>query len=273
MELPIAPQSYVPPPQALVRAMHRVQIMLARTTSQETELSGATAFVDAAHPDVPMANFAADLHVPADSSASSVLDTLLDHYQSNGLQCLWLSCNQLDWPADLLQAAVERGYVSMPALQVRLLRGYRSPRIQSDKLQIIPSRAAYAQLRLLLQQAAQHDWANLGASPDHMASVLLTQLDEPRVESYLGRLDGKPVGLVDIVSVGQIGVIKSLYVSPPMRRQGIAGRLMEQAVDFCRRAMFEQVILECLSDDPSSSWYDRLGFIFVAEHRKLTRRL
>src|SRR5437016_13528735 len=97
MELPVAPQSYRPSTDTLIRAIHRADLMLVGMAAKRTELDGAVAFTNPARPHARMCNLAAELHVPQGTTAEAVLTGVLDHYRACGLTCYSLRSGAPIW--------------------------------------------------------------------------------------------------------------------------------------------------------------------------------
>jgi GNAT superfamily N-acetyltransferase len=102
--------------------------------------------------------------------------------------------------------------------------------------------------------------------------MLRRSLDEPRLERFLARLDGRPVAIAGVLALGQIGVIDPCYVSPPLRGQRIGPTLMAHVLEYCHRALFEQVILRRADGCPSIPFYEGLGFERLVSYTKYVHR-
>ena len=126
---------------------------------------------------------------------------------------------------------------------------------------MIPGRAAYPQLRDFYKQAAIEQHGADQTTAADLAATHIDHHDEPRSEVFFARLADRGVGLVNLVTLGQIGVIEWLYTAAEARNQGVATTLLAHALDHCRRALFEQVILEVTDDNLNAiRLYDSLGF-------------
>jgi putative acetyltransferase len=272
MDLPIAPQTYQPSADALVRAIKRVDVMLARTAAVETPLDVATVFTHADRPHVHMVNFAADVRCPEGQTSAQVFDAIDTAFAQAGTSCFRVMAADTHWSADLAAEAQVRGYAKS-SRQLLLLQSYTPPSL-NEALQVIPARAAYPQMRAFSRQAAideQHVDARVA---DDLAATQIDHLDEPRVEAFLGRLDGEAAGVVKLVTLGQIGVIDDVYVAPAFRRRGVAATLLAHTMDHCQRALFEQVILEVdAADREAQRLYTRLGFKPATEFHHYQRGL
>jgi GNAT superfamily N-acetyltransferase len=66
--------------------------------------------------------------------------------------------------------------------------------------------------------------------------------------------------VVTVTTLGQIGVVGEVYAAPWSRGQGVGSTLLAHAIDYCRRALFEQVILSAPSHCPANRLYTSVGF-------------
>lgn len=270
MELPIAPQSYRPGPDALVRAVKHADAMAVRLVADEASLDGAVAFTCPARPDVSFINYATDLHVPPGLTASRVVEQVVDHFARAGVPCHALECGSTHWPDDLAAAAEAHGYVRSPRAELYLLTRYQPPATLHTQVQIIPARAAYRELHEFCVQAACENRID-PALAERIARTQVDFFDEPRLDGFLARMDGRAVGVATLASMGQIGVIGWIHVAAANRNQGIGSALMRHVLDQCGRSQFEQVVLETLADGPACRWYQRQGFQAVTSFSKYVR--
>jgi ribosomal protein S18 acetylase RimI-like enzyme len=266
MELPIAAESYQPSPGALLRAANRAELMLAKMAGTETVLDGAVAIINASRPEVRMVNFAAELSMLPGSTADALLDAVLAHFAAENATCWKLYTPDGTWSDDLARAAAARGFVPQQSMLMKV-RKQRAVTQANEKLQVIPARAAYGELRALNRVGAQY-WTDDPALLDDLADTLVDHYDEPRLEGFLGRLDRKPVGIAAVVTLGQIGVITEVFTHPDYRGQHVASTLLSHVMDHCVRAQFEQVVLEVDPDNAAAiGLYESLGF---AEVKRMT---
>ncbi len=251
MELPVHQANDTTSPPALLRAIHRAGIIMTRTYAEETVLDAAVAYTAPAYAGSVHGNFAIDLR-PADDSqhaADALLCAIDEHFADRQTRCRVLLCNQPTWPPVLRRSALARGFAPQ-RLQVLELTAYQRPGDRNAAVQIIPARAAPGPLRDLL-----------GGFGSAWARAVVAQLDEPRLDMLLARLDGRPVAAAGVLTLGQVGVITDVYTAPSARRQGVGKTLMVSLIDLCGRAQFEKVIVghdpACV---PASRFYAGLGF-------------
>ncbi len=253
IELPIAPTSYQPSTDTLVRAIKRVDAILARTVSDETPLESATVFISPARREIGFANFAADLRLDEKTNPESVLDPIDECFEQAGARCSRFDSVDQHWPDALAQAIGRRGY--QPAQRwVYVLSRKPLPDAPSGRVQIIPARAAYTQLRRWYGSVARSQHAGI------YADACVDLLDEPRLETFLGRLDGEPVGTCGVVSLGQVGVVHGLHVVTGARGEQIGLSLLTHLIEHCARAQFAQVVVELGEGDARAALFESLGF-------------
>jgi GNAT superfamily N-acetyltransferase len=267
MELPIAPQTYQPSAEAFVRAAKRAGATVSRALAEETPLEGAVAFTNAARRNVAAANCAVELQTDG-VGAEALLARIESHFQKAGTRCQLMHYAEQDWPQDLSRAVEARGYC--PSMRrVFQLREHRRPKLVDRRVQIIPARAAYGQLRRLYLTMAQRDPQECdGVSPEEFASARVDELDETRLDRFLARLDGEPVGVADVLTLGQIGVLGGVYTLPERRSGGLGVTLVTHVVEYCLRAQFEHVVLELAENCRATAFYEALGFRPVATFKR-----
>ena len=263
MELPVAKASYQPSTDALVRAIKRVNVMLARVLAQETPLDGAVAFTSADLPRIDFANAAYDVELRDGDDPNALLNRIDAHFADAGLTCHMLHSAAAHWPAPLAEAIESRGYAKVTA-EVRRLDHYAPPTRVLHDLQIIPARAAYGELHALFTEEARAERGGDDDFADQWARAMIDRLDEPRFEFFLGRIDRRPAGVAGVASLGQMGVIDGVYTAPAYRRRGLCATLMAHTLEHCQRALFEHVILETIPGSDAARLYERMGFRSVA---------
>jgi ribosomal protein S18 acetylase RimI-like enzyme len=270
MELPIAKESYRPSADTLVRAQKRADVILARTAAEETDLESAIAFANPVRPNVRMINFAAEVRVPQGQDADAAIAEIVTHFRQRGATCHGLSSSSTVWPAPLAEAARRAGYRPWISRLYRL-ESYRPPAKRHAKLQIIPARAAYAEVHRLHERGAVTEWNADAKLAKDLADTHVDFLDESRLDAFLGRIDQKPAGIVTVLTLGNVGVICDVHTHIDFRRQGVAATLMDHAIDHCQRALFESVVLETRDDnEPACALYESLGFRLVTKFETYT---
>ena len=265
MELPVAAESYHASPDALVRAVKRVNVVTGRMTAAETQLDTATAFTNPQRPLVYGGNFAADVRPVDGLPAEQAIDQILEHFASQDCVCRMMIGNETQWPAGLAAALQQHGYQADTNV-VCSVKNYVRPTKLNGDLQIVPGRSMYPQLRAFRRQAELEQHRGDAPIAEQIASWYIDALDEPRLEVFLGRLGGQAVGLINLVTLGQIGVIEWVYTAESARRQAVATTLLAHAMDHCQRALFDNVILEAAAGDQVLGLYQRLGFLPVATY-------
>ncbi len=274
MELHVAKQPGAKAgPDALVRAIKRGQAILSRMVATETYLDGATAYAAPSRPLVPHANIAMDLRIPPGSSAERVLNLLDAHFATHSVLCNRFESSEQVWPPALVAALQARGFHAVNQ-EVYLLSHYVPP-VADPLVQIIPGRAAYGELQSLIAVHGRSSPANNHEAADQIAQAVMDQLDDPRIDVFLGRRERKPVGAASLLTLGNIGVVLDLFAVHPgiaPEPDPVIATLATRLFDHCLRAQFEQVIIALPEGDPSLGRLLALGFKSVAGYVSLVRR-
>lgn len=266
MELPIVQTSYQPSADALIRAAKRAELILARTLAQEIQQEAATLFINPQRPHVALANSAMEVSLPDTADAHALVHQILKPYEQANTACARLQNAVTEWPKALTHAMAQRGYEPKPR-SIYLLTRSDCPEPTNSVLQIIPARAAYGQLTEWYRSIADRGVFGDGGLADEYASTGVDLLDEPRMELFLGRIDGKPVGTAGMVTLGQIGVLYGLTALPlhPQQVQ-IEQTLLTHVIDHCARAQFSHVIVDLPEQSQSDHIYRKIGFEPVASY-------
>jgi len=250
-------------PDALVRAVKRADAILARMVAEEKYLDGATAYTAPQRPGVALANAASDLRVPPGVVPSAVVDVVEKYFASQGVTCHRLDATEMTWPEALEAEAQRRGYRRV-INEVAALQRYASPGV-SMGVQVIPARAAYAQLRSLLEEHHQRAGLDAAATEQHVAAVI-DQFDDPRLEGFLARVERKSAGFASLLTLGNIGVVLDLFADDPTGDGAVINTLAHRLFDHCLRAQFEQVIVRLSEKDDRAPLFSTLGFRTVAQY-------
>ena len=265
MELPVVSDNDLSSPAVLVRAVKRAEAILARTVADETILETATVFASRRYPRVGWVNFATDLRLgdPANvanaANPEAMLDRILGYFhEPDG--CAYLQSADLTWRDGLAAALEKRGYRAATRHIHRLTHSEGSSR-DDIGLQILPARAVYPQLRGWYEHTAAERMGLEPSVAQQHADVRIGMLDEPRLGLFVGRIDGRLVGAAGVVSLGQVGLIQGLVVSPKDNRDEISRVLLTHVIDHCARSQFESVVVELGGQDASrAALFASLGF-------------
>jgi len=116
--------------------------------------------------------------------------------------------------------------------------------------------------------------------PDLPADIV-TQLFERRfataaacdLSTHVVRADGGVVAWCNLYRVGHEAQVESVNTLPEWRRHGFARAVVLDAVSAAREAGCELVFLVADRDDWPRDFYERLGFVVIAEQRSFARVL
>ena len=274
MELPISSQSYQPTTEALLRAHQRAQVILARMVGDEVELDGATLFANSRRATLPLANFAADVRVDQSIDAAKNIFEIHKHFAAAGTKCHYLDSPDGRWHEALANEIRKAG--STPQEWHLLARAAAKnshaaatgasskadPHTEkTSDLQIVPARAMYAILPAFFEMMARHE---SHADAPATARAWIDQLDESRLELFVGLLHSQIVAVGGVLSLGNIGVLWPTFADPAQRGKGLGKTITQYVLDHCHRSLFESVIIARHETCPAVHFYESLGFSRVA---------
>ena len=271
IRLPIAgDDAYNGSADAWIRAVKRVEVILARTACGETHLAGATAYTHPKRHLIPAVNFATDARLNPGQSADSLFDEISSCFADANAKCLAIQCVEASWPKDLATAAEEHGFVPRKMTILRLSHATTSPD-PSHNIQIIPARAIYPQTEHWAQACAAQVRPGDDAYATQQGQTLVDFLDEPRFELFLGRVDGRVVASAGVVTLGQTGVFFGVAVDRTAAPPDAGTCLLQHTIDLCRRCQFEDVLIAVPPDDPMLSLNRSAGFEPVTKYVKYVK--
>ena len=252
-----------------MRAIGRAVVVLGRTVAEAITIGHATCLVCPDRPAVRAANFAAEIKVASPADAELTLGQVQQHFARRGLICWALYAADgpsTRWIADV---AVRDGYQATSRCVLRLERF--APEPTDLRLQIIPARAAYRELRSLLTRWVGQAYDAGDRLVTDLTETFIDQLDEPRLDMFLGRVDRQPVVVAGVLSLGQVGVIQ--YAQGLLQEVGpkIATVLMSHLLEHCQRAQFEQVIVDLAAGSSQIRFFESLGFKVAGSYVRLDR--
>ncbi len=250
MELPVIHTDPAGEPGHLIRTVKRVLADLACCSAEPVELAVGRAFARPDRPDADLVNWTFDLRLPDHVDAARVLDDVQAHYASVGGRCRGVVSTDVDFDAELIAELTRRGWRARP-VDVLVLKTLTIPSGWNEQVQVLPARAVIEQYQLLYEQ--------VGPTP---ADCAVEQLDEARLDSFVARVDRKVVSEASVVSVGDVGVIRSVIERPEVVGRGIADRLLVDLFGLCGRAQFRAV---CAPVEPGEDYkrtlLERFGMV------------
>ena len=130
-----------------------------------------------------------------------------------------------------------------------------------------PRRAAFRHACALAEEAAAR-W-----NEPQVAEAQMRHLDDPHCDALLAMRDGRAVGRITVMAVGEIGRIEQVYVAGEVRRQRIGRLLIARAMEIWRCSLFRHVLLSVAADNaPAISLYGAFGFRRIGEAVTFRRR-
>ena len=265
MPLPIIESHHVPQPADLIRYYLRTESHRVQHLAEPETLEVGTAFANPQLPLVRDANQIMEVSLPPGKTSAQAIELVDAHFAAIGVRCY-------HWTMNPSAAAAQ----IQPLVEHLLLLGYKphiedvlylrhGPRtvIETGGLTIIPARASYRHMRQLIEE----DVARWGPEAlEQLIEAGIMHLDDPHVDALLALRDGVPVGSVELLAVGELGCITSLYVSEGFRRQGIGRTMMSRALEIAARSLFKHLFLSVAPEnEPAQRLYSALGFQKVGQ--------
>lgn len=140
---------------------------------------------------------------------------------------------------------------------------------------IVPGRSSYAGLHQLADAILIHERNQILDTKVREQFMLAAErhLDDPRIDSLLALSEeATPLGVSNIVNVGEIGVVTSFIVHPDQRGRGIGASLMAATLELAARSRYRHVTIVCSRNDPGiERFYGKCGFTRIGVIESWTR--
>ncbi len=130
-------------------------------------------------------------------------------------------------------------------------------------IHVVPGRSSYGSIHQLA--AALYDCEQNKEVNDKIRRQFMDaaerHLDDPRIDSLMAlNHDALPMGMANMVNVGETGVITSFVVHPQHRGQGVGIALMSHTLELAARSQYRQIALVCGRNDPGiERFYGKCG--------------
>ncbi len=256
MPLPIL-HALEPSADDLVRLFHRTELHWSRHLADETPLEFGVAFANRQLAHVPDANRVLDVALPEGVSPEQVLAAVENHFQQAGAVCRSVVLNPSGDPAQAGPMALYLRQQGWMALACDVLRLVHLPPLMISEirgLRVIPARASFRHVCALAGE--------MGVSAD----VAMAHLDDPHWDMLLAMKDAQAVAQIGVMSEGDLGVIRQLYVTPAYRRQGVGRLMLGRILDLCACATFKRILAGVDPADAASlALYQSFGFAAVGK--------
>jgi ribosomal-protein-alanine N-acetyltransferase len=270
MPLPILNSPSYASPEALHRLFLKTEHHWTQHYADEEQLSCGSAFCNAELNKIMHANCVLDAALADDTTLEQALAEVEQYFAARGAQCLLWRTNP-SAPTERVAPLVDRleklGYLRRVQDIMYLRHMPTSPVLEVPNLKIIPARASFKAARELAEEIAD-EWRE-----PQLAEANMVHLDDPHWDALIALRDGKAVGKIGVLAVGEIGRVQHVYVSPAHRRKGIGRTMMSRALEICARSLFKHVFLSCRGDNAAAiALYSQLGFQKIGEATQYQRR-
>ncbi|MCC7408176.1 MAG: GNAT family N-acetyltransferase [Phycisphaeraceae bacterium] len=247
-----------------VRVVKRSEEISNATWAESETIEGAVVWFNPKRGGVRVCNRASAITLGENQDARKLIGEIDGAFERRGLRCWELSSAEADWSPEVSAAAREAGYRE-GGRWLYQLRHYRGVESVRKDVQILPARAAYGALGEVFRDMGAQGPHETGEDVEGFVATMIDRLDEPRLEVFLGRVEGRSVGVAGVMSLGPVGVVASVHTMRDFRGRGVGGTMLGHVMDYCQRAQFEQVILQTPAGCPAGRLYQRVGFERVRE--------
>lgn len=202
------------------------QVYFEQTARRET-IGCAYAYTQPAFPRLASCNFVGEL--VCGSSAEQACREVDRYFAAAGLTCLrWIpAAGQATEP--LAAVLASRGCERRESLACVLSEDAEAR--PDERVRVLGARAMRRAYGVIVAaRAASHP-----ELAEELTAVQLERLNDPQYDAFVGLVDERPVGMITVFQVGQIGRLCDLYVRPEFRRRGYASALLRYAVATARR--------------------------------------
>ncbi len=260
------PQARMPSP----AAFHRTEMAFVRLVSESHRLSCGEAHHYAAMPSFPGACFVTDFECAPDR-VSAAMREIDDHYRALGGRCARISAGLCSMTEELDFGLRASGFVRGDRLCHARLTGTRVADSSADQasnpcrdLRILAARAMPRAYRRVLNE----QFAPMSEPMREVElAIALDRLDDAQFEPWVAMRGEDAVGAAALHSVGDIGAIHGVFVSPESRRGGVGTLLIDRILQTARRWNLETVYFGVSGADamcpqfPQNRGFEKIGVI------------
>lgn len=237
---------------AIVTAARKSEQALCEQLSQWESLPYGVAFWSEAFPWAAEANQLRDVWL-ADVNGQSAFEQAEAYFEQRGLTCgRWTTASgQAVQPvADIL---VRHGWRKRTSTVWGLSSWALLESPANESIRVLPARAMPKALRATFDDGLPNS--------DQRAELAAERLNDSRLDLFVAMLDGKPVGRVGYLQVGDIARLSELFVLSESRGAGVGRAMATHFLQLARR-LLPHVIVACsdIDDAPAAAFLGPMGF-------------
>lgn len=234
------PQARVPS----LAAFHRTEMAFVRLVRESHRLACGEAHHFAATPTYPGGCLVTDFECEPDQ-ISAALREIDEHYRAIGGRCDRISARP-GAPAEEFDAGLRaNGFIRKDRSCHARLAAARAVDSSSDQamlqfrdLKVLPARAMPRAYRKILTEQLE---ALAESSREIELAMALDRLDDAQFEPWVAMRGDHAVGTAALHSVGDIGGVHCVYVTPEARRSGVGTALLQRISQTAHRWNLETI--------------------------------
>lgn len=244
-------------PTGIVTAARKSEQALCEQLSEWESLPYGVAFWSEAFAWAAEANQLRDVWL-ADMDGETAFERSEAYFEQRGLKCgRWTpaSGQAVEPVAELL---LRHGWQKKTSMVWGLSSWALLEAPADESIRVLPARAMPKALRATFDDGAPDS--------DRRAELAAERLNDSRLDLFVAMLDGKPVGRVGYLQVGDIARLSELFVLSESRRIGVGRAMATRFLQLARR-LLPQAIVACsdIDDAPSAAFLGAMGFTPAGE--------
>lgn len=255
------PAMYTSPKNAASRCVRACALQVC----EHAALDFGDAYLHTRFPELPECNFIAN--VATDEPAADVIHAGESFFQQRGgRRPSWQTA--ADGPIGSIDAQFRsRGYGRYDLLCQILPTSVSTPAARTSH--VLSARSMPKSFRALLKECYFEKAPRLAEA---RLEIAITRLDDPQWEPLIAMAGDAPVGMAALHSVGDVGALHELFVTPSARQTGVAAALLAHARRTAARWGLNPLIsIMEESDAVARSWHERHGWEIAGRIARWTR--
>jgi GNAT superfamily N-acetyltransferase len=213
------------------------------------------AFTCPDHPSLAAGNQLREVVLGLSAESNAAYDQVESYYASRGLRCTRWTPAADQPPEPLGTLLTPRGFSEHRTRAMLLTRWVKMTPLSS--VRIVPARA--------MRRALDAVFADGGNDPNTEPAVYVAatheRIDDPALDLFVALLDGEPVGVMDLLQVGEIGCVKTAFTHASVRGRGVGTALLAHVLQLAQRLALRHICVEVeATDEPVEAFFQRAGF-------------
>lgn len=234
---------------SVLAAVRRSDRAMAEQLSTWEALDFGVAHCSSQFPDLPEANQLRDVWL-ADIRAGEAFDRSEAYYADRRLTCRMWTPASGQAPAPIEALLLAKGWQRSEQAAFGLSDWALADGAPPASLRILPARA--------MPRAYRETFAD---DPNACTGAATERLNDSNLDAFVGVADGRPVGRISYLQVGDIARVADVFVRPASRGAGVGRAMMGHALRLARRLLPRLLVAAAPAQDAATvAFLHRCGF-------------